>query len=84
VVKYNKRERIFDQSFYHLLLLRRERWDCEIVPWVWVYVPLENREGMPLAARLDLVAMGRVEGIILALVMVRSGCCCLAAGGSAE
>ena len=37
--------------------------DCEIVPWVWVYVPLENREGTPLAARLDLVAMGRVEGI---------------------
>lgn len=62
-VKCNKRELIFDQNFFHLLLLRRERWDCEIVPWVWVYVPLENREGTPLAARLDLVAMGRVEGI---------------------
>ena len=39
------------------------RFDCEMVPCVWVYVPLENLEGIPLAALLCFTAVGRAEGI---------------------
>ena len=34
-----------------------------MVPCVWVYVPLENLEGIPLAALLCFTAVGRAEGI---------------------
>ena len=39
------------------------RFDRDMVPCVWVYVPLENLEGIPLAALLCFIAVGRAEGI---------------------
>ena len=52
-----------DGNFYQFFVRRRARFDCEMVPCVWVYVPLENLEGIPLATLLCFTAVGRAEGI---------------------